>query len=188
MLKYAQPWVTNVGITSIKGRYDPDKVIAEILTNPEFNRGLDTLNSCNAESTPYISKIVQELITPLAIEYSSVEFKIPPPEIAYTDTWGVILTDGRGMEGHHHSAAALTAVLYLTDAGGDIVFSDPRGAACRAYPGYIRKASFNNWRYTPMEGDVLLFPNYIYHYVEGGKQGFRVSLPTAYHLQGQEIE
>jgi hypothetical protein len=89
--------------------------------------------------------------------------------------------DNYSMVYHNHSGAHLSAVFYLIaeekNFGGDIVFSDPRHNANRGYDREIRQ-SFNNVSITPQSGDILVFPSYLYHFVNPYFSSLRVAVPV----------
>ncbi len=82
---------------------------------------------------------------------------------------------------HNHSGAQISAVFYLlcedVEHGGKIVFTDPRQNANR---GYDRK--FLEWflplEIAPKSGSIVVFPSYLYHFVETYQNNLRLALPV----------
>jgi hypothetical protein len=85
------------------------------------------------------------------------------------------------MTHHNHAGSQISAVFYLLaddiDQGGAIYFTDPRQNANRGYD-----AKFSKW-FAPLElkpksGDVVIFPSYLYHFVETYQSNLRLALPV----------
>lgn len=85
------------------------------------------------------------------------------------------------MSHHNHAGSQVSAVFYLLaddiDQGGIIRFTDPRQNANRGYD-----AKFSPWfapiEIKPRSGDVVVFPSYLYHYVETYQSNLRLALPV----------
>ena len=79
-----------------------------------------------------------------------------------------------GMEAHTHAGSHLSAIVILeAGTGGEIVFYDPRNFASRGYDLQFRPM-FEPTVYHPKQGDVLIFPSFLYHGVRP-TQHLRVS-------------
>jgi hypothetical protein len=82
---------------------------------------------------------------------------------------------------HNHAGSQISAVFYLLcedlEQGGKIVFTDPRQNANR---GYDRK--FLEWfsplEISPKSGSVVVFPSYLYHFVQTYQSNLRLALPV----------
>lgn len=85
------------------------------------------------------------------------------------------------MKHHNHSNSQVSAVFYLLtdhlDEGGRVVFTDPRQNANRGYDLKFSKW-FSSLEIKPKSGDVLIFPSYLYHYVETYQSNLRLALPV----------
>lgn len=70
-----------------------------------------------------------------------------------------------GMEMHTHAGSHLSAIAIIESGwGGEIVFQDPRNFASRGYDMKFRPL-FDNLVYQPEQGDLLVFPSFLYHSV-----------------------
>lgn len=82
---------------------------------------------------------------------------------------------------HNHSGASLSSVFYICceekDKGGEIVFHDPRSNANRGYD-QMFKSLFAPIEHTPMTGDIIVFPSYLYHHVNTYFSKLRIAIPV----------
>jgi hypothetical protein len=94
--------------------------------------------------------------------------------------WFVRTIDSGFMAPHNHSGAHFVSVFYIYSdemCGGDIVLQDPRVNANRGYlPKHLE--GFQDIRYSPKTGDVLIFPAYLYHYVKPNTCKMRIAVPV----------
>jgi len=84
------------------------------------------------------------------------------------------------MAHHNHAGSQVSAVFYLLCedvAGGKIVFTDPRQNANRGYDTKFSKW-FSPLEITPKSGDIVVFPSYLYHFVETYQSNLRLALPV----------
>ena len=82
---------------------------------------------------------------------------------------------------HNHRGSQLSSVFYLMcdvqDKGGEIVFTDPRQNSNRGYDTFFQEW-FKPLEITPMTGDIVVFPSYLYHYVQTYRSNIRLALPV----------
>jgi len=100
---------------------------------------------------------------------------------------------GRGnnytMIRHNHQGSYLSSVFYLLaetqDLGGEIVFHDPRSNANRGYTG-----KFNNWfdniPHRPETGEYVVFPSFLYHYVNTYRGSNRIAIVVDLFLYDED--
>ena len=86
---------------------------------------------------------------------------------------------------HNHSGAHLSGVFYVMaedkNAGGDIVFSDPRSNANRGYDEWF-DPMFSRLHHTPETGDYVIFPSFTYHHVNPYYSKLRIAVPVDLYL------
>lgn len=88
---------------------------------------------------------------------------------------------------HNHSNAQICSVYYVMaeGAGGEIVFADPRGNACRGY-GNELKEQFAPEVLAPETNDSVVFPGFLYHHVNPYSSRFRIALAVDLFLRSTE--
>jgi hypothetical protein len=86
---------------------------------------------------------------------------------------------------HNHSGAHLSGVFYAMaedqNAGGDIVFTDPRSNANRGYDEWFNPM-FDKFRHTPKTGEFMIFPSFAYHHVNPYYSSMRICIPVDLYL------
>jgi hypothetical protein len=95
--------------------------------------------------------------------------------------WLVSYGEGNSLNYHNHRGSQLSSVLYIIadseDNGGDIIFTDPRQNANRGYD-----PLFNNWfepfRFKPKCAEIVIFPSFLYHFVETYGSNVRLAMPV----------
>lgn len=149
-----------------------------------FNPPTD-LNKINIlhDQSPEVQDFVSKVIKP-----SFEQFLNDSLGLSFSD-WkgyklnGWITGSGRSysLQHHNHAGSQVSAVFYLltdtVDDGGAITFTDPRQNANR---GYDSKFStwFNPLKIQPKGGDIVVFPSYLYHFVETYQSNLRLALPV----------
>lgn len=98
-----------------------------------------------------------------------------------THGWITGYSSGYSLTHHNHRGSQLSAVFYLMcdsqDKGGQIVFTDPRQNANRGFD-----STFQEWfkplEIMPQNGDIVVFPSYLYHFVTTYQSNIRIALPV----------
>jgi uncharacterized protein (TIGR02466 family) len=122
---------------------------------------------------------------PLAVACRSTfkeVFKLMQPMTNFRfrlDAWANIQERGGFNVSHIHANTLLSGCFYLKvpEGSGEIVFKDPRpGAVMTGFPGRgINTAK--DFKIKPTEGTLLIFPNWLEHYVESHEGEFdRISI------------
>lgn len=125
---------------------------------------------------PTFNKYLKELYGTTLSSYKKYKFK----------AWFAGTKKGYNMIYHNHSGALFSAVFYILSedkrSGGNIVFSDPRSNANRGYENFI-KNEFDNVTHVPSTGDILVFPSFLYHYVNPYFSNLRIAMPVDLFLE-----
>ncbi len=90
---------------------------------------------------------------------------------------------------HNHKGAALSSIFYILceeiDVGGEIYFTDPRQNSNRGYDNQFSKW-FDHLSFTPKSGDAVIFPSFLYHFVETYRGNIRIAMPVDLFLYTNE--
>ena len=113
------------------------------------------------------SDIIQNFFIKIFVDEMGWEYN--PDKIKITGMWSIINKKGSFNIQHNHPNAYLSAVYYVqvSENSGNIKFFDPREQK------NIRQPKIKNYtdtsaaitEMTPQEGDLLIFPAYLYHSV-----------------------
>lgn len=101
-------------------------------------------------------------------------------------------TGGRHIVPHNHGMALVGWVYYIdvADSSGDIVFLNPLGNNSWDYFYHPEREGRSPdhdfvYKFKPKNGDLLIFPGWLSHYVEPNTSGqFRISIAGEYHVKG----
>lgn len=145
------------------------------LVNKE-NRNSSILN------TPELSELKNKVFLPTFDKYLKETCNRSLNDWSYNlNGWLASYGEGQSLNYHNHRGSQLSSVLYIIaddkDDGGDILFTDPRQNANRGYD-----MKFNSWfesfRLKPKCGQIVVFPSFLYHYVETYRSNIRLALPV----------
>ena len=114
------------------------------------------------------SDIIQNFFIKIFVDEMGWEYN--PDKIKITGMWSIINKKGSFNIQHNHPNAYLSSVYYVKvpKNSGNIKFFDPREQKNIRFPKIINytDASAVITEITPKEGDLLIFPAYLYHSVE----------------------
>ena len=159
-------------------------ILHELEITTDLNRGLNKEDVVNQRDYPSILNLFNTHIHKLAQAYAAEVFD---SDIENFDIW-TTSTDSQGMNPHYHQGSAFTAIAYIktptAKQGGDLILIDPRFNAVQGYPEAAMLHHFRDVRIQPKELDVVIFPNYLLHYVKSVQdQVERISIPCSYRLK-----
>lgn len=178
-------WPTKVLHESVKDNSLLDNVIQEIFSTYDMNNppsdsdNNELFDNCG----PFLTQFKEAVVIPTFEQYlkEAHNSKLSDYKEYNLKSWITGTGNGYNMIYHNHSGAAFSAVFYLlaedVSKGGSIVFSDPRHNANRGYDSKL-KTEFENVFHTPSTGDIVVFPSFLYHYVNPYYSNLRIAMPV----------
>jgi len=125
-------------------------------------------NQKNDNTPKKFADIAQNFIKKIFVDEMGWEYN--PDKIKTTGMWSIINKKGSFNIQHNHPNAYLSSVYYVKvpKNSGNIKFFDPREQKNIRFPKIINytDASAVITEITPKEGDLLIFPAYLYHSVD----------------------
>jgi uncharacterized protein (TIGR02466 family) len=163
-----------------------DKMTQTILQEYDLFNTRTELGSTNILDNPHevIQQFKNEVVYPAFNKFlnESLDKSISDWNGHRAHGWIARYGTGQSLTHHNHRGSQLSAVFYLMcdnveDKGGQIIFTDPRQNSNRGYD-----TTFQEWfkghEITPKNGDVVVFPSYLYHYVTTYQSNIRIALPV----------
>lgn len=165
-------WPTNVLYGKIEDQAELATLVAELLSlfdirNPPGDFGDASIFDTESE---VLDNFKNNIVLPAFNNYLQEVYNLKLDDFGYhkVKSWITGGSPNYNLANHNHSGSQLTAVFYLmaesTDKGGKLVLVDPRSNANRGYPPKLRSI-YNNIEFQPTTGDYLIFPSFLYHYV-----------------------
>lgn len=183
MFQDLKPWDTTIRESQIALDRLPD-LLGEALMQPPAasNVTVNLANVVDEDTTPLLNAFVTEDVMPAVLKYIDDIYGMVPVRLDHK-SWIRVSADGSGLVIHEHSGAHLTCIVTLEGNDGDLVFQDPRGNAGRAYPMSIRDTHFQPQIFDVKVGRCLIFPSYLFHYVDRHTPSLRAVLTTDFFLK-----
>ena len=171
------PWACPIRVIDLPTN-DRDSMLTQVMLvgTPHDGQPLDVVNNLERDEYKVIKTFVETSILPRILQYAIETFGVVL-EIDDWNGWVRNCSSGMGTELHDHSGAHVSAVYYLEGSWGDLMMHDPRGAVGRGYPDVVREKCFSLFNHTPSTGDLVIFPSYVYHYVQNHPPGLRIAIP-----------
>jgi len=178
-------WPTKLLYDSVSDSQLLDNVVQEIITTydlavpPSDFNDLGLFESCG----PYLTQFKDEVVIPSFERYLNEAYgsSLADYKKYSLKSWITGSGNGYNMVYHNHSGSAFSAVFYLLAEddrkGGSIVFTDPRHNANRGYDNKL-KQEFENVSHIPTTGDIVIFPSFLYHYVNPYYSNLRLAMPV----------
>ena len=201
---YNYCWPTPILITKIQDKVLLEKVVNHVIANYltettdksgvtatngyTFDKDLELRSEKNLLDDSFFKEFKEKEIIPVFEKYLKEQLNIDlKKEKYFLKSWlngsGVTFKEGYAMPEHNHSGSHLSAVFYLLNEnenlGGALSVRDPRTNANRGYQINTNFSKmFDDKRFEPKTGDVILFPSFIYHGVELFFGKLRISMPV----------
>ena len=180
-MKMIPQWPTMIG----SGKFETSELAGHILTNYNLNNLKSEVEGCNIfedddsgiiqkfQNTAFecFNSYLKETLGKQISDWESYEMK----------AWITGHGKDYSMFIHNHAGAQLSGVFYILaedqNAGGDIVFSDPRSNSNRGYDDWFHPL-FERFHHTPQTGDYMIFPSFVYHHVNPYYSTLRICVPV----------
>lgn len=201
---YNYCWPTPILVTQIEDKILLEKIVNHVITNYltettdksgtiatngyTFDRDLEFRSEKNLLNDSFFDEFKEKEIIPVFEKYLKEQLNIDlKKEKYFLKSWlngsGVTFKEGYAMPEHNHSGSHLSAVFYLLNEnqnlGGTLNIRDPRANANRGYQINTNFSKmFDDKRFQPKTGDVILFPSFVYHGVESFFGKLRISMPV----------
>lgn len=177
-----QPWNTSIGKTSVLDTVDIQALLNEVMEHPRVmeNMKAGALRINHTEFPKAANAIEQQLTTHVSEYVRSVSGRFP--RSINWSSWYHICIHGLGLVPHYHNDA-LTSVLYLTDSKANLVLRDTRANIARHWPQDMLDGIHGDYVVHPRQGDFLVFPGYIDHYVMAQEPDFRISIAIDWNFK-----
>lgn len=179
-MEYLNLWPTTVA----KSKFDTDGMVDYILTHYDINNLHSETSGFNMfdndhEQMEKFRKICYENFNQYLL--STIGKEISDWGNYTMKSWLTGHGNDYSMTIHNHSGAHLSAVYYVLaeekNAGGDIVFTDPRSNANRGYDENF-EPMFEQFKHVPETGDFMIFPSFTYHHVNPYLSNLRMCIPV----------
>ena len=174
-------WPTHVFHTNI----DDDNYVIEIYNWlmqkysmqeqwPTNNTDIDVFKHPK-HNTELYSKL-ETFINSNVEQYCQTVFKLDDDDCAKLQT-KTHVSNHQNILGHQHSGSVVSGLFYIrAPEGANLTLSDPRSNAVRGYPDPF-KHYFNPKTIVPKDGDIVLFPSYLWHEVGSVANSNRITMP-----------
>lgn len=171
-------------------RFDIDALCVEVLSHMQtlspFDYDYD--NQVIREKLPLLTQTFKEFVIPEVIDFVKRSYEYDSREEDYiVRFWAMNYSRSVSTPPHSHRNDFMVAILYLTDTKTPLYLMDPRGSACRGMPEEIFVKYFENYKFLPKPGDLIIFPSYIYHCICGdgsNDRELRLLVPSNFTLKG----
>lgn len=178
LVNVIQPWTPTIQELAV----DPELIqplLEEALLQPKgASTNLANLDTpVSKKAAPKLHAFVHDDVKTALLNYLKMYYHTVPNHLD-CKSWVRVTVDGSGLTIHEHAGAHLTCIVYLEGNGGDVIFQDPRGNAGRSYPMSVRNQHFQPLSFEAKPGRVLIFPSYLFHYVEKHTPSLRAVLTT----------
>ena len=178
--QWIEPWRTQILHYNLADTVDLNRILTELIGLGDLkDKEITTQNFCTPELTPSLYNAIEQGIFPKIREYAQQCWNFDIDKKGFDWYTWLVYNNGNedGIAWHYHPNSHIATVFYPQVSTGDLIFTDPRGFAGRGYPDEIANKDFGKQRFRLKSGDVVIFPSYLPHYVEG-LHNLRFAIPT----------
>lgn len=172
-------WSTPIGTDNFVNFVRAGKLLDEVMNHPEImaQTKVGSLRiSDRMDEFPHLTQFIQHRLTHRFEHYMYQAFGYRPRRVSWS-AWVHTCFHGQGLVPHYHMGDEhVASILYLTESKAGLVVRDPRANMVRNFPQELLKTNFQDYQHNPREGDFIIFPTYLDHYVMAAEPDFRVSI------------
>jgi hypothetical protein len=176
-------WHTPIYLGKIENNELLTEVCQEILSCYNFEAPPSDISNSDILETDsaILKRFKNEVVMPAFSNYLKNEFNLNlDNHKCWTRSWLAGPKSGYQINVHNHSGSPFVAVFYLLcddHSGGSLTMMDPRGNANRGYETPI-KETFANKIYSPVSGEFVIMPGYVYHTTDTFLGHMRLAMPV----------
>ena len=181
-------WPTTMMVHEVEDEELMSESLAFLMSNRKELVNKENKKSCILENEP-LKQLKEKVFLPAFDKYLQETCNRKLDDWSYNlNGWLVSYGEGQSLNYHNHRGSQLSSVLYMMadseDDGGDVLFTDPRQNANRGYDLHF-SSWFESFRLKPKCGQLIVFPSFLYHYVETYRSNIRMALPVDCFLQNK---
>lgn len=154
-------WSTNILYNNIKDKVLVEKALEYITSTFSCNSMPNSISEINLYEKEYqvdSIKPITNYIKEQVDKYIKLVWNIDVEKKIK-----VHATNHDKINSHNHSGSHLSGIFYLSVPQGNLLLYDPRHNANRGFPNLIRDKEFNITEIDVKEGDIIIFPSYVWH-------------------------
>jgi hypothetical protein len=180
-------WPSQILVDTISQKNIVDELVSHIFQTYDLSVPPKDFGKINILDDPAFDDFISEIVEPSFNLWlvSCLGKKLSDFDDRSMKAWITGANNGYSMLNHNHSGAQLSSVFYIfndnENAGGEIVFFDPRHNANRAY-----KSAWSNYfdpyRLKTPSYTYAVFPSFVHHQVTEFKGNIRLALPVDLYL------
>jgi hypothetical protein len=172
-------WGSPFGVENFKRIVTEEKFLDEVMQHPEVmaNTKVGSLRiSDRKEEFPKLASFIDERLRAMLHFFMEANFNRTPQNVTWS-AWVHTCFQGQGLVPHYHMGEEhITSILYLTDSKANLVVRNPLANMVRNWPQDILRSNMGDVQFNPREGDFVMFPTFLDHYVMAAEPDFRVSI------------